>query len=144
MNAELKNIIDKKPEAFIYVSIPDNLVHEFAGCPRIINKRDSQIALLRHYASGIGDSAKEAKFEEYRNYIDQKFYEEFSMTQGDAIMLICNGEAHKVKGKHGVVQVSGIRGTYSIDQTTGAPAGTQAAVYNGNLEIDMSDGGCAA
>ena len=108
MNANLKNMLQQTPANFLYVFIPDAAVSDFQGYPRILNKRAEQIKWLR------ANNMTDAGYEESKNIIGAAFQAEYNMTPGQAILYICSGESHLVKGKNGVINIAGVGANTAI------------------------------
>jgi len=120
-------MLQKTPANFMYIFIPDNVVNEFAPWPKILEKRAKQIEYLRSQ-DWTGGS-----YEEMKNIVAEAFNTEYSMTPGQAILHICEGNSHLVKGKHGVVNVAGIGKNNVTLESDGSPTGFYTVGDDGDV-----------
>jgi len=132
--ASFTDTLKKTPANFMYVFIPDSVVHEFDRWPKILKKREEQIRCLRSYDT-FGN-----KFEEYKNIIATAFNAEYGMTPGQAILHICEGNSHLVQGKTGVVNVAGIGKKKVVLESDGSPQGFYTVGDDGDVcQNDQGD-----
>ena len=125
MNATLKNALQNAPENFIYIYIPDNIVHEFQGYPIILQKRTNAIYFMRYYTSS------ENEYEEAKNMVGAAFKASYNMDPGQALYYICSGQSHLVRSKTSVTKVAGIGVVVELN-SMGAPV-------NSKIETDGAD-----